>query len=527
VTQRTAAGALSNRTIARDYHRITRRCWLEVLALHARRCTPIGRGDSISGGGTKVGSHSRSGAVERRIRIENSAEFDYKLALAVRQHEGPVWIHGLNEISPDHAGVIAGHCGALHLPDLVSLSTEAAINLARHLGELHLDNLDFISDEGLRAFIPHPDLWIPEDVNDRINALAATTDNRSSADAELDSDSNDERPGSDQPLHPEDAASEDYSIEPDPSDEDEYDELCEDDTDDVAAIDIVATSQDDGIARKRDTAGRFDVLLQPLEQLLGLDDVKATIRGVVAMAHVARQRRREGLSVAPVSYHMAFFGPPGTGKTTVARLVADILRNAGVLARGHLVETDGQGLVAKYLGQTGHRVKEIVERSLGGVLFIDEAYSLCPREGTAGAYASEAIATLVPLLETHREDLVVILAGYEEEMNDLFMANPGLRSRIAHHMVFPQMDTDQLEAVYEQLAAQHGYLISTRFKGAVRHAIEREQRIRGRRFANDRAVRTLFETTLRRQAERLAGVPKPSVAQLQSLLLEDLPDQVA
>lgn len=263
-------------------------------------------------------------------------------------------------------------------------------------------------------------------------------------------------------------------------------------------------------------ASAVDTLLRPLEQLVGLDRVKQTLRSVVSLARITQSRRREGLSVAPASYPMAFIGPPGTGKTTVTRLVANIFWDAAVLSRGHLVETDGQGLVAKYLGQTGHRVREFVERSLSGVLFIDEAYSLFAREGNAGFCAAEAIATLVPLLENHREDLVVILPGYEEEMNELFTSNPGLRSRIAHHLVFPHMEIDQLQVVYERLAAEHGYLMSTQFKAAVRHSIERERRVRGNRFSNARSVRTLFEGLLGRQADRLVAIQKPSVVDLQT-----------
>jgi stage V sporulation protein K len=468
-------------------------------------------------------------AMRLNIRLEKGEALGHTRALAVKQHDGPAWIIGMTRLSSSKAAILAQHEGDLHLPDLSSLTVAAAQLLARHSGALHLDSLEHVSDEGLLALIPHPNLWIPEDINERINRLCKT-------EKELLEDREDEEAESDEADGPDDDEEKESGDLSRASDE-WYDESNEEAYyDGGAGIDaegegngIRVSNENDftrgsgGMAHKQSA---MDELLGPLDRLVGIEDIKRTIRSVVALARVAQQRRRAGLSVAAASYHMAFFGPPGTGKTTVARITASILRDAGVLSQGHLVETDGQGMVAKYLGQTGHRVREIVDRSLGGVLFIDEAYSLMPREGGAGAFASEAISTLVPLLETHREDLVVILAGYEEEMNELFTANPGLRSRFAHHLVFPPMGMDQLQAVYDRLAAEHGYVTSTRFKEGVRYAIDRERRIRGQRFANARAVRTLFEATLRMQAERLAGLSAPSVTDLQALLLEDLPERL-
>ena len=459
------------------------------------------------------------------ITVSDSCEFGQMQALNVRRYAGPVWIRGLRKLTPQQAATIAGHEGELHLPDLRRLTRRAARRLAKHKGPLHLDGLVRVSDDALRELVVHPNLWIPDDINERLDLVCEShsDDVGDTEDPREDDCADDgERGGNAHQSKPSISHKEDLRLLEDAKDMDSpehsYAQASE------GGVERSGNVKEELPRRPRRGSGAMDALLRPLAQLVGLDDVKATIKSVVAMAHIGQRRRREGLSVAPVSYHMAFFGPPGTGKTTVARLVAEILREAGVLSRGHLVETDGQGLVAKYLGQTGHRVREIVERSLGGVLFIDEAYSLSPRDGSAGAYASEAIATLVPLLETHREDLVVIVAGYEEEMNELFASNPGLRSRFPHHMVFPAMDIEQLQAVYEHLAAEHGYLMSTRFKSAVRYAIDRERRVRGRRFSNARAVRTLFEATLARQAERLATFCGPSVIELQTLLLEDLLD---
>lgn len=466
--------------------------------------------------------------MDLNIRFSPGIHSDATIALQVKQHDGPAWIHGLTTITEFAAKKFSDHRGELHLPDLVRLSAKSAALLAQHNGAVHLDSLEHISDDGLRALIPHPNLWIPEDINERINSLCkkecevlGREEDENNGDEDDEDNDDQSNPYAEDYSRPDDEWS-------DEANEDAYED--EEEEGDGDSDDGEHVSRDPEVRREAARDSRrgsdIDVLLRPLESLVGLEEVKKTIRSVVSLARVAQHRRRAGLSVAGASYHMVFLGPPGTGKTTVARLVASILREAGVLDRGHLVETDGQGLVAKYLGQTGHRVREIVERSLGGVLFIDEAYSLAPRDGSAGAYVSEAIATLVPLLETHREDLVVILAGYAEEMNELFTANPGLRSRFAHHLAFPPMNIDQLQAVYEQLAAEHGYLLSTRFKAGARYAIDRECRIRGQRFANARAVRTLFEATLRKQAERLAAIPVPTVADLQTLLLEDLPERV-
>jgi hypothetical protein len=250
-----------------------------------------------------------------------------------------------------------------------------------------------------------------------------------------------------------------------------------------------------------------DELLRELEGLIGLEAAKTEVELVTNLLAVQRLREQRGLPTVPTSRHLVFTGNPGTGKTTVARLVAELYRSLGVVTRGHLVETDRSGLVAGYVGQTAERTREVVGSALDGVLLIDEAYALA-RGDDGRDYGREAIDTLVKLMEDHRDRLVVIVTGYPDEMAALLDTNPGLASRFPRTIHFPDLTTDELVAVGHHLAARHGY----RWSDAAVAVLEEELagRPRGLGFGNARLVRNLFEAAVARHATRLAGITNVS-----------------
>ena len=212
-----------------------------------------------------------------------------------------------------------------------------------------------------------------------------------------------------------------------------------------------------------------------------------------------------------------FVGNPGTGKTTVARLVGQIYRALGILEKGTLVETDRSGLVAGFLGQTAIKTQEMIQKALGGLLFIDEAYALA-----ADQYGDEAIATLVKGMEDHRDDLVVIVAGYPDEMAYFIANNPGLESRFATTINFPDYTEDELVKIFESFCAGADFTPTPECITKLRSLIQSEPRDQG--FGNARLVRNLFEAAMARQAWRLRDVESPSVDELKHLGAEDLPD---
>jgi len=234
--------------------------------------------------------------------------------------------------------------------------------------------------------------------------------------------------------------------------------------------------------------------------LVGLAPVKQRIREIAAFLLVARARERVGLASGPPTLHMSFTGNPGTGKTTVALRMASILHKLGYVRKGHLVSVTRDDLVGQYIGHTAPKTKEVLKRAMGGVLFIDEAYYLHRPENEKD-YGQEAIEILLQVMENQREDLVVILAGYRDRMDKFFSSNPGFRSRIAHHIDFPDYDNRELLAIAETIAAENQYRLSDAARAAMTDYIARRRQQPN--FANARSIRNAIDRARLRQAMRL------------------------
>lgn len=244
----------------------------------------------------------------------------------------------------------------------------------------------------------------------------------------------------------------------------------------------------------------IDELLAELDELIGLDEVKEEVKLVAALLRVQKVRKDRGLEVTESSRHLVFVGNPGTGKTTVARLLSQIYRTLGVVERGHLIETDRSGLVAGFVGQTATKVNETFDRADQGVLIIDEAYSLV--RGGEKDFGREAIDTVVKLVEDRRDSVVVIMAGYPDEMAQLIDANPGLKSRFPKTISFPDYNDDELLKIFEIIANKNHFEIDDPAREAVSSFFASADR--GKGFGNGRAARNLFEAAVARQAVNLS-----------------------
>lgn len=254
------------------------------------------------------------------------------------------------------------------------------------------------------------------------------------------------------------------------------------------------------LAAARAVSGVDEVLSALDRELVGLEPVKTRIAEIAALLLVDRMRERFGVSAPQPTLHMSFTGNPGTGKTTVATRMADLLHRLGYLRRGHLVSVTRDDLVGEYVGHTAPKTKDVIKRAMGGVLFVDEAYYLYKVENERD-YGGEAIEILLQVMENNRDDLVVILAGYADKMDQFFSANPGMQSRIAHHITFPDYTVGELEDIAGLMITGLGYRFSDDARGVLRQYLHRRRDQPW--FANARSVRNALERARLRHARRL------------------------
>lgn len=271
----------------------------------------------------------------------------------------------------------------------------------------------------------------------------------------------------------------------------------------------------------KDVDQRIDEILEELRSLTGLTTVKEEVNSLVNIQKVNVMRRREGLKEADVSKHLVFSGNPGTGKTTVARILAKVYHELGLLRTGQLVEVERSQLVAGYIGQTAIKTQQVIESALGGILFVDEAYTLSSNKGE-GDFGQEAIDTILKYMEDKRDEFIVIVAGYTDLMEEFLDSNPGLRSRFNKFIYFPDYTPDELVKIFISFAERNGYTVDSGAEKYVRELYEFKTSLHLENFANARDARNLFEKAVANQANRLAGRKDCTREELQQLLLIDI-----
>ncbi len=279
--------------------------------------------------------------------------------------------------------------------------------------------------------------------------------------------------------------------------------------------------QDREEAEIRDREARLQKLVDELNALVGLQGVKNEIQSLINLIRIRKLREQMQMPFMDMSYHMVFTGAPGTGKTTVARIVAKIYQELGILSKETVIETDRSGLVAGYVGQTALKVHELVEQAVGGVLFIDEAYALVNPD-VPNDFGMEAVDTLVKLMEDHRDDLVIIVAGYTEEMKSFLKCNTGLVSRFNKFINFPDYSDQELLEILDVMASDAGLMIEQDARDAVGACLEKMGAGQKEEFGNARGIRNMFEKIVINQANRLIQQPHPTREMLMTILKEDI-----
>ena len=268
-----------------------------------------------------------------------------------------------------------------------------------------------------------------------------------------------------------------------------------------------------------------DKLMESLNSLVGLDRVKKDIAGIVDLIRVQKMREAKGMKTADVSKHMVFYGNPGTGKTTVARLLGKIFQGLGVLKGGQLIEVDRGGLVCGYVGQTAIKTQEVIDKAMDGVLFIDEAYTLNVGKGE-NDFGQEAVDTLLKAMEDNRDRLIVIVAGYEEPMDEFLDSNPGLKSRFNKYIRFDDYSPEQLIKILEGMCSGKDYKLSPEARQAAIDYFDNCLRTQAENFANAREVRNFLEKAITNHATRVVSIKEPTEEQLCTIILDDVKDIV-
>jgi len=261
-------------------------------------------------------------------------------------------------------------------------------------------------------------------------------------------------------------------------------------------------------------------LLDELNSLIGLETVKAKVNDLIVYQKVQKLRRENGLYSAKNTLHLAFTGNPGTGKTTVARIVGRIYKQIGLLSKGHFIEVSRTDLIAGYQGQTALKVKKVIERAKGGVLFIDEAYSITENDHS-DSYGRECLTELTKALEDYREDLVVIVAGYTEPMEKFFESNPGLKSRFNTFIKFPDYSADEMENILMSICDNNNYILDEDAKKVIHNFFEECITKKDENFANGRLARNLYDDLVMNHAKRVFNIHNPTKDDLSTIMKQD------